>query len=239
MDSIKMEKLIAMNKYRKIQILQNLFQYCLTAFVVSLCFSKSALFPALCSFLNTFFSVTAPNMGAYVLDPKCLFVVCNVIVIVLVGESKLAGPRGASPASDIYDEYVRRNKSIRRLSSMEEKERREMKVDVPSKEGIVETGNEVGEEEEDGGGEETQTPIPEEEKEEEVAEEEGDEVAEEEEEDEVAEEKKKENAELEGEGDQEDGELLPADELNKRVEDFIARIKNQRKLEARLLLCRG
>ncbi|XP_068665036.1 uncharacterized protein [Aristolochia californica] len=220
-----MEKLIAMSKYRKIQFLQNFFQYCLTAFVLSLCFSKSALFPALFSFLSTFFSVTLPKMGAFVLDPKCLFVVFNVIVIVLVGESKLAGPGGAFSASGIYDEYVRRNQSLRRFSSMEDKKRGEKKVEVPSEEGIVETGNAVGEEEEDGGGEKDEKPTPDEEEE----------AEEEEEEDE----KKKENHELEGESDQEESGFLPADELKKRVEDFIARINNQRKLEARLLLCRG
>ncbi|KAL4191971.1 hypothetical protein AMTRI_Chr06g191620 [Amborella trichopoda] len=42
----------------------------------------------------------------------------------------------------------------------------------------------------------------------------------------------------EGEGEEESG--LPTDELNKRVEDFIARVNHQRRLEAKkLLICRA
>ncbi|KAF3773698.1 hypothetical protein EJ110_NYTH54798 [Nymphaea thermarum] len=49
----------------------------------------------------------------YILCPKFLFVVSNVIVIVLVGESKFLGT--SSPTPDIYNEYVKRKNGSQKL----------------------------------------------------------------------------------------------------------------------------
>lgn len=38
----------------------------------------------------------------------------NVIVVALIGESRLGGSKEQPPAREIYDEYVRRNDAIRR-----------------------------------------------------------------------------------------------------------------------------
>lgn len=50
--------------------------------------------------------------------PKFLFIVCNLIVIFLVGESKLSK---SSLAPDIYEEYMNRNTNLQRLSTSESK----------------------------------------------------------------------------------------------------------------------
>uniref|UniRef100_A0A5K0UUM5 DUF4408 domain-containing protein n=1 Tax=Nymphaea colorata TaxID=210225 RepID=A0A5K0UUM5_9MAGN len=49
----------------------------------------------------------------YILCPKFQFVVSNVIIIVLVGESKFLGT--SSPMPDIYDEYVKRKNGSQKL----------------------------------------------------------------------------------------------------------------------------
>lgn len=50
-------------------------------------------------------------------------------------------------------------------------------------------------------------------------------------------EKEKEEDDVMEEEEKEEGWLLPAEELNKRVEDFIAMVNKQRKLEAKMLIC--
>ncbi|XP_039126301.1 uncharacterized protein LOC120262278 [Dioscorea cayenensis subsp. rotundata] len=96
-DPIYIEKLQAMKRYRKtsttsIGLLSKLFQYFLSALAVGLLLSR------LCSSLMFLFSM-----------PKYLFIVCNIIIIIfLAGDSKLSK---ASPAPDIYEEYVKRNQS--------------------------------------------------------------------------------------------------------------------------------
>ncbi|KAL0918748.1 hypothetical protein M5K25_010779 [Dendrobium thyrsiflorum] len=107
---------------------------------------------------------------AMAFSPKGLFIVCNIIVIVLVSESKLTK---SSMQPDIYQEYVNRNRSIQKLSGKIYDDEADMDI-----------------------------------------------------------EKRK---EVEEEADEEGYEEL--EELNKRVEDFIARVNKQRKLEAKLIDC--
>ncbi|XP_058093125.1 protein MNN4-like [Magnolia sinica] len=239
MDPIKIEKLQAMHRYKKTHFLQTLFQYFLTALVLSMGFSKAIWIPStLFSSMKIFFSVSLPNIGAFIIDPKCLFIVCNVIIIFLISESKLSCPSSTSP--DIYDEYVRRSQSLRRQSILQEKEKRS---EVCSNEGDEEIVKHVIVEEEEEGKEKEGEEREEEEKKEkggeEKEEEEKKEKGGEEKEEEEEEEKKKEEGgeELEEEGEGENG--TEADELKKKVEDFIARVKKERMLEASLLLCSG
>ncbi|CAA6659972.1 unnamed protein product [Spirodela intermedia] len=53
------------------------------------------------------------------------------------------------------------------------------------------------------------------------------------------EEEEEEPEEEEEEEEEEEKNALPAEELNKRVEDFIARVNSQRSLEARLIARRA
>ncbi|KAM0934869.1 hypothetical protein DsansV1_C30g0215081 [Dioscorea sansibarensis] len=123
--------------------------------------------------------------------PKCLFFLFNIIIIFLVGESKLSK---SSPAPDIYEEYVKRNERLRKLD-MEDKKEATM---IEEKK---ERDEEIQKEEE-----------------------------------------KKENEEMlvcdeeeDMEGEEED-EGMPLEELNRRAEDFIARVNMQRRLEASMLV---
>lgn len=167
MDPITLEKLYAIKRFKRTHFLQNLIQYSLTAFVLVLCVSMVC--PSLCSSIKLFF-VSLPNIGEFFVGPKFLFVVFNMIVIYLLGESKLMGSAGVavvSSGSNIYDEYVKERIGFRRPSTLQGKERKK-KLDLQGEDYLH------GEEEE---------------------------------------------------------HALPADELNKRVEDFIARVNKQRLLE--------
>ncbi|OVA17459.1 Protein of unknown function DUF761 [Macleaya cordata] len=183
MDPIKIQKIQAMNKYQK---------------------NHPIWFPSLWSSINAFLFVSLPNIKALVFTPKCLFIICNIIVVFLIGESKLVGSK-SSPDTELYEEYIRSSKTYQRVSTPQVmKKEKEMKLEVSL---IEESVKRVAEEE-----------VKEEEKEVLL----------------VDAEHEQEQEEVEEEEEEENG--LPAEELNKRVEDFIARMKKQRRLEAGLLV---
>ncbi|XP_062208721.1 uncharacterized protein LOC133910225 [Phragmites australis] len=137
-------------------------------FVLCLLLTSPVWFPRLCSLLGFFFLTTLPDLAtAFLLSPKCLFVVGNLIVAFLVSESRLK-PRRDQPSlvNEIHEEHVKRN-----TATIAQAMTAAVAVDHSAFVGAVD----------------------EEEKEE--------------------------------EGEEE--------ELHKRVEDFIARVKKQRKLEAK------
>ncbi|XWS54027.1 hypothetical protein CRYUN_Cryun10bG0053100 [Craigia yunnanensis] len=260
MDSIKVEKFQAMKKYRKSQFLHNFLLHLLAGLACSLFFSNPFWFPSLCSSMKHFFIISLPCIWSSFFNPKCLFIVVNVIVVFLIGESRLSGPN-SSPGRDIYNEYTERSRRLRGVSALTPQEKirepQEKRVEeVEKKAELKEVFNtvedkEVNSKEENeelvemkevtlGGKEEK-----EEEKEIKVKEVIITEVEEAKQEDRVGEETSEiveEEAAYEEAYEDKEREIfeeevgLPAEELNKRVEEFIARVNKQRWLEAQLLV---
>ncbi|PIA51036.1 hypothetical protein AQUCO_01100096v1 [Aquilegia coerulea] len=206
MDHIKKEKLQAMNKYKKNQFLNNLILYSLIVIGCILFCSSPLWLPPIYSFMKIFLFVYVPYMKTYISSPKCLFILCNIIVVVLIGESKLVGSK-SSPTTDIYDEYLSRSVSLRESRNtttlVKKKNNKEEVIRMDAFENVKQSGYDEGLYEEmvegvkRGGGE-----------------------------DKTSDEK---NLNID------EKLVLPTEELNRRVEDFIARINKQRRLEA--LLC--
>ncbi|KAL6616634.1 hypothetical protein ACP70R_038904 [Stipagrostis hirtigluma subsp. patula] len=175
MDPISIEKLSAMNKYSKSrrqqqQLVPTLTLYMVATFVLCLLLTSPLWFPKLWSFLGFFMLTTLPDLvTTFLLSPKCLFVVGNLIVAFLVGESRLAPKRELSLVNEIHEEHVKRNTA----ATIAKVETAMVVADHSAFVGAMEVREEVKEEK----GEE--------------------------------------------------------EELHKRVEDFIARVKKQRKLEAK------
>ncbi|KZV31797.1 hypothetical protein F511_28439 [Dorcoceras hygrometricum] len=103
-----------MKKYKRARFLYNLFLYSLTTLITFLFVSYPFWLPSTKHFLL----VSVPDNLSGFFDVKCFFVLGNIIVFILVGESRLATARSSnlSTASvDVYDEYVVRSKSFREI----------------------------------------------------------------------------------------------------------------------------
>lgn len=173
MDSLKIDKILAMNKYKRGTQEQNLLsrgihiptivKYALTTLTLLIFASSPVWVPEI-------LYASLPNMMSFFVGPKFLFIVCNLIVVILVSESKFSR---ASSARDVYEEKLWKNLSY--------------KMPPPSVAKPSLGGNEGRE------------------REEEVF-----------------------VGEVEEEGD--------VVELHKKVEDFIAKVKSQRRVEAKVFL---
>lgn len=230
MDPIKLEKIRAMNNYKRSHFMQGLFQYyCVTALSLTLLISKSAWFHSLASCVNAFFLVTLPDIGSYVIQPKIMFVVCNVIVIILVGESKCAScPNPTSQSCDMYDEYVREKAAMGRQSCMQITEKLEA---IQTENFILDTNtgtthaSHVEAIEKNKGSDEMGDELETWEDARELEEDDGEEGT---------------RVVVRGAEDQEKSGTIPAaDELSKRIEAFLARVNEQRRMEAKLLAAGG
>ncbi|KAK2993575.1 hypothetical protein RJ640_030882 [Escallonia rubra] len=215
MDPIKVEKLQAMKSYKKAQFLNNLMFYTLTTLTSMLLCSYRIWSP----FIMHFLYFTLPSLFCSFFNPKCLFVVGNIIVVILVGESKLASSSSSSgsissssPVIEVHDEYAeeyaeeRSTQSVTKSAILENKEEgRSLEMSMTEEHTEKDrVGKEVNE---DQGHEEEE------------------------------EEEQEQDGEDDDEGDKTEEEVgLPVEELNKRVEDFIARVNRQMWLESNYVL---
>ncbi|CAM0884426.1 unnamed protein product [Alopecurus aequalis] len=118
MDPISIEKIRAMRKYRRSRKQQQKLLPALTPYMVATCalcllLTSPAWFPWLCSLLASFLLTTLPDLAtAFLLSPKCLFVLGNLIIAFLIGESRLSfrsQPGSIVDVDSIHEEHVKKN----------------------------------------------------------------------------------------------------------------------------------
>ncbi|KAJ9169295.1 hypothetical protein P3X46_017502 [Hevea brasiliensis] len=240
----KAKKLQAMESTHKThQFLHSIFFHALIALTCSLLCSYPYWFPSLCYSIKQFLflSLTSTTYSSF-FSPKCLFLVVNVIVVFLIGESILVGSH-SSPAGEIYDEYVERSRNLRGVPSSATLQEKEVELNLNEEKRVTIVQDEQVKEEIKQVIEETETEefheVEAEAQEEEVhqVETEAQEEVEAEAEAKANQTEIEEEYEEEKERDGEEETSLPAEELKRRVEEFIARVNKQRWLEeARLLV---
>jgi hypothetical protein len=175
--------------------------------------------------MKNFLFTSLPNISSFFVNPKCLFIVVNVIVVFLVGESKIVSSN-SSPVNELYDKQVEMSQSLRGNSTLEEGKERKMEMNSDAYDGCSKRNQSLK-------GDSTLLEKKEERKlEMNLMEDSVDRIA--------GKEMKKEDVKVDDDDD-DDGEGeeegLPAEELNKRADEFIARVNKQIWLEAKLLVC--
>ncbi|KAL6011648.1 hypothetical protein ACLOJK_002096 [Asimina triloba] len=213
MDPVTFEKFQAMKRYKKTKYRQILLQYLVTALVLGVCISKALSFPSsLFSSIKIFFSISLPdNIGGVFVRPKCLFVVCNAIVLFLVWQSMLTGPSSLN-SENLYEDYVQH----RRRSLVKQPPTAVNHVKENKEKSFVVCMGKRADDEVIGHIRETK---------------EGERVVLQGEKEKGVKERGVEKEDCGEEKEEEENER-EVNELNRRIEDFFARVNRQRKLEA-------
>ncbi|KAJ3678249.1 hypothetical protein LUZ60_002052 [Juncus effusus] len=108
MDPLKMEKIQAMKRYKRGTQEKPFVNYAVTTLILVLFVFSPIWIPEFLTTLKLFLLESLPSMVTFLFGPKFFFIICNVIVLFLVLESKLS--RGPS-LCDVYEEKVRNNLS--------------------------------------------------------------------------------------------------------------------------------
>ena len=133
MDLIKLREIHAINKSKKYQLLDNFFLYSFTVLSCTLFCSSPFWFPSLFHSMKLFLFVSLPKLSSILLSPKFIFIVGNLIIFVLVGESKYFTSNSPSATAVYYDEYIDQKKSLQTTSASVE-EKKEVKMEESFKE---------------------------------------------------------------------------------------------------------
>ncbi|XP_062115901.1 uncharacterized protein LOC133830025 [Humulus lupulus] len=122
MDPIKLEKIKAINKYRRNQLLKNLFFHSLTA-IASLYLLSPLWLPPITSSMEVILFVYVPKLPSLFFSSKFVFIVGNLIIVALIGESKIFSSEKSSPTTttdhSYYEEYISTSaKQIKHLQAL-------------------------------------------------------------------------------------------------------------------------
>ncbi|KAI3717821.1 hypothetical protein L1987_69682 [Smallanthus sonchifolius] len=194
----------AIKKHKSQHWLNDFILYSLTTLACTSFCSSPLWYPPFCATFNVFFFFSLPKITSFFFTSKVLFIVCNLIVIFLLGESKFFAYMSKAYNDVYHDKYeCNRLDQIQVISqSQEQNETYEEFFEVCDDEETCESH--VDQIVESCGDDEEELSCSEQEVEEEKH-----------------------------EGSGGDGDVsLPAEELNKLVEDFIAKINRKRWLEA-------
>ncbi|KAK9668927.1 hypothetical protein RND81_13G096400 [Saponaria officinalis] len=144
MDSINVDKIQALKKYKQQEFINSLMFYPLVALISVLFCSTPFWFPCLYSSTKTFFFVSIPKILTFFLNPKSLFILGNLIIVFLLKESKTKSSNSSKQRNldDFRDAKEVVNMRQRALTSLID----ERVVEVQNEVMEVEEGSEEGEE---------------------------------------------------------------------------------------------
>ncbi|KAK9066392.1 hypothetical protein SSX86_013714 [Deinandra increscens subsp. villosa] len=168
-------KIHAIKKHKRHQFVCTVLLYSLTTLACTMFCSSPLWYPPFCATFNVIFYLTLPKICSFFFTSKVLFIVGNLIVIFLVGESKFFTSKSKALNADYSDLCYDKDKckitKPRVLPRTRAKEERELTACSLELHEDIELGEEAS---------------------------------------------------------------LPAEELNRLADDFIAKVNRQRKLEAEL-----
>ncbi|PWA35145.1 hypothetical protein CTI12_AA029730 [Artemisia annua] len=221
----------ASKKHKGHQLLNDFILYSLTALACTSFCSSPLWYPPFCATFNVFFFLSLPKITSFFFTSKALFIVGNLIVIFLLGESKFFASKSKDCNDVCHDKYECTHLDKLRLTTPSHEPNKVKKViDTPKHDIQVKNLELVTCEAND------QEEFFELCNDEETCDlDENAAASSRQDEDEVS--CSGREIKVVEEGKQDEDVHLPAEELNKLVDDFIARIIRQRRLEDEF--CRG
>ncbi|XP_057517071.1 uncharacterized protein LOC130798198 [Amaranthus tricolor] len=192
MDSINVEKIQALKRYKQQQFTKTLLFYSILGLSFSIFCTSPFWFPPLYSCINKIIYIYIPRIVSFFFNVTSIFILGNLIVIFLLGESKIQTSEDSSMVRPIIQQVKSRKRHIREdiLPKMDCKiEEQEVVLKLESREEEIKELSQV-------------------------------------------EEKELENIIMEDNYEEELIVNLSTEELNKRADDFIARVNKQIRLEA-------
>ncbi|KAJ8772444.1 hypothetical protein K2173_027621 [Erythroxylum novogranatense] len=121
MDLNMFQRIHATRRSNKHQVLGNFLLYSLTVLTCSLFCSSPIWFPSLLSYLKIFVFSFLPGITSLLISPRSLFIVGNLIIIALIGESRFLASNLSPSANAYYDEYINQKRSFQPSAISEEK----------------------------------------------------------------------------------------------------------------------
>ncbi|KAJ4975925.1 hypothetical protein NE237_001031 [Protea cynaroides] len=112
MDCIKSQKQQTVIEFNKYQLLKKALQFLLSFSVISFLFYYSSSFPFLVCSFNFYFSSFSFQLFDQTIDRKYMFLLCNLILVFLAGNSGLISSSPLETA-DFHDEFHKRNRDDR------------------------------------------------------------------------------------------------------------------------------
>lgn len=106
MDPTQIKKIQAMNRYKRSQVLDNLYFYSFTALACSVFCCVTLCLPYLASMVQVFFMVYMSSLIQFMLSSKLVFFIGNLIIFVLVVNSRMFSSDPSSTSDVYYDEYI-------------------------------------------------------------------------------------------------------------------------------------
>ncbi|GMN56595.1 hypothetical protein TIFTF001_025711 [Ficus carica] len=119
MNSIKIEKMKAIKEYKRNQLLKNLFLYSMTG-LACVFYSTPFWLPTVSSSMEVLFFVYLPKLKSIFFSSKFVFILGNLIIVALIGESKILSSNSTtSPTSSeaYFEEYMTRKRNLQKFSS--------------------------------------------------------------------------------------------------------------------------
>lgn len=104
MDVIKIKKIQAVKKYKRNEVVNNVLFYSLTVLTCSVLCSIPLWLPYLSSSMKFFVFVYVPKISSFFFNSKFMFIFGNLIVVALIGESKIFYSRRHS--ENYHNEYI-------------------------------------------------------------------------------------------------------------------------------------
>lgn len=130
MDSIDVEKIQALRKYKEQQFVSNLLFYALAALTFGLFCTSPFWFPSLYSSTKTLVCVSIPRIIFVFLSAKSLFILGNLIVIFLLRDSKVR-------RSDASDNGNNGDSLVKQILPKTRSEKAKIRTVSPKKSGVV------------------------------------------------------------------------------------------------------